>query len=64
MMIKNQTDQTNEEKRNQPTHLRVTRKRISSLTVRPWLVFHKLRLISTKQTRHPAGAVEAIATTP
>jgi hypothetical protein len=61
---RNQTDQTNVERRNHPTHPGVTRKRSSRITERPWPVFHRLRSISTKQTRHPAGAVDAIATIP
>jgi hypothetical protein len=61
---RNQTDQTNMGRRNQPTHPGVIRKRNSRITTKYWLVFHKLRSISTKQTRHPAGAVDAIATIP
>jgi hypothetical protein len=66
MRRRNQTvDQTNVGKRgNQPTHPRVTRRRSSRTTAKPWLVFPKLRLISTKQIRYPAGAVDATATIP
>jgi hypothetical protein len=63
-MIRNQTDQTNVGRRSQPIHPGVIRKRNSRITARPWPVFYKLRLISTKQTRHPAGTVDAIATIP
>jgi hypothetical protein len=63
-MTRSQTDLTNEERRHQPRHLGVTRKGNCRITTRPWPVFHKLKSISTKQTRHPAGAVDAIATIP
>jgi hypothetical protein len=63
---RNQTvDQTNVEKRgNQPTHPRVTRRKSSRITVKPWLVFPKLRSISTRQIRHPASTVDTTATIP
>jgi hypothetical protein len=61
---RNKTDQTNMERRNQPTPLGATRKRSSRITARPWLVFPRLRSISTKQIRYPAGAVDAIVIIP
>jgi hypothetical protein len=61
---RNQTDQTNMGRRSQPTYPGVIRKRNSRITAKPWPVFHKLRSISTKQTRHPASTVDAIATIP
>jgi hypothetical protein len=58
-------DQTNMGKRgNQPTHPRVTGRKSSRTTMKPWLVFPKLRSISTRQIRHPASAVDAAATIP
>jgi hypothetical protein len=62
MMTKNQTDQINGERRNQPTHLGATRKRSSKITVKPWLVFPRLRSISTRPIRYPIDAVDVIAT--
>jgi hypothetical protein len=60
---RNQTNQTNVERRSQPTQLGATRKRSSRTTERYWLVFPRLRSTSTKQTKHPAGTVDEIATT-
>jgi hypothetical protein len=61
---RNQTDQTNVERRSQPTQLGVTGKRSSRITERYWLAFPRLRSTSTKQTKHPASAVDGIATIP
>jgi hypothetical protein len=63
-MTRNQTDPTNVERRSQPTHLGVTKKRNSRTTTRYWLVFPRRRSTSTRQIRPPAGAVDAIATIP
>jgi hypothetical protein len=61
---RNQTNQTNVERRNKPTHPRATGKRSSRTTAKPWQVFPKLRSISTKQIRHPADTVDITATIP
>jgi hypothetical protein len=63
MRKRNQTDQTNVERRNQPAHPRVTEKRSSKITVKHWLVFPRLRLTNTKRIRHPASAVDIPAIT-
>jgi hypothetical protein len=60
---RNQTDQTNIEKRNPPTHLEVTRKESSRITARPWWVSPRLKSTSTRWIKHPAGTVAIIATT-
>jgi hypothetical protein len=59
---KQPADQTNMERRNQPIHLGVTRRRSSRTTMMYWLVFPRLRSTSTKQIRHPGGAVDGTAT--
>jgi hypothetical protein len=61
---RNQTNQTNMEKRNPPTHLEVTRKESSRITARPWWVSPRLKLTSIRRIKHPAGTVAVIATTP
>jgi hypothetical protein len=63
-MIGNQTNQINVERRNQPTHLGAIRRRSSRITARPWPVFPRLRSISTRLTKPPAGTVDEIATIP
>jgi hypothetical protein len=56
-------DQINVERRwNQPICPRATRKRSSRITTKLWLVSPRLRLISTRQIKHPAGTVDTIAT--
>jgi hypothetical protein len=65
MRKRNQTvDQTNVGKRgNQPAHPRATGKRSSRTTAKYWPVLPRLRSTSTKQIKHPAGAVDVAATT-
>jgi hypothetical protein len=62
MRKRNQTDQINMERRNQPAHPRATGKGSSRTTVKHWLVFPRLRSTSIKQIKHPAGAVDVAAT--
>jgi hypothetical protein len=61
---RNQTDQTNVEGRNPPTHPGVTRKESSRITMRPWLVSPRQKSISIRQIKHLAGTVAIIATIP
>jgi hypothetical protein len=53
-----------ERRGNRTMQPKATRKRSSRITVKPWLVFPKLRSMSIRQTRHPAGTVDATATIP